>query len=124
MRTSSRSWKRRHSTDRGLNATLQKSAANSGVFASLPYFMGPDLFVYVSVVRRLRDDNAAMQEAGILPVAERINPALLHVERQRRESSLAVLIAAKDIGVAVAAAGDMLYCVGKIHAWWTWHAYS
>jgi hypothetical protein len=80
-------------------------------------------FVYVSVVRRLLDDNAAMQEAGILPAAERIKPALLQVVGQLREKSLAVLIATKDIGAAVAAAGDMLRCVGKIHAWWTWHAY-
>ena len=48
--------------------------------------------------------------------------ALAQVVRQLREKSLAVVIAAKDVRAAIAAAGDMVQCVGKINAWWTWHA--
>jgi len=50
--------------------------------------------------------------------------ALAQVVRQLREKSLAVVIAAKNVRAAIAAAGDVIQCVGKINAWWTRHASS
>ena len=41
---------------------------------------------------------------------------------QLREESLAVLVAVEDVRAAVAAAGDMIDCVGKINAWRARHA--
>ena len=41
---------------------------------------------------------------------------------QLREESLAVLVAVEDVRAAVAAAGDMIECVGKINAWRARHA--
>ena len=46
----------------------------------------------------------------------------VQVLRQLGEEALAVVVAEEDRRAAVAAAGHVIQGVGKVDAWWAWHA--
>ena len=51
------------------------------------------------------------------------NGTKVQVVCQLGEKAPAVVVAVENVRAAVTAVGDVIEGVGKIDAWWTWHAY-